>query len=166
MQDVPEFRLEPRPELLNRVEVGRIRREEQDLAAVLGRHRAQARLPVERGVVHHHDLPLPEPGEQHPPEPGLERVRVHRAAVAHRRQDLAAPLAGDHAHALKPPPADPPGHRNPGGRPRAGAVEERLYPCLVHIRGFSRRHAGDGVAEGFALPLVALPEGGGFFFRV
>jgi len=166
LQDFPESRLEPCPDVLDGVQVRRVRREEQHDATVLPRHLLQDRLPVETGVVHHDDVPLPKGGEQPQAEPALKELAVHRAPVVEGLDHAAPVQARDDAGALIPPPGDQPPDGDAPGGPRVGTVQVLAYPHLVGAGDCFRAEAGEGFEEGFAQPFVTLLVGLRFFLSV
>ena len=144
-----------RPEVFDGIEVGRVRRQEQQLTAGGGdQHRRGWRL-MEAGVVQHDDAARRQCGQEH-----LFKINIHHLRVASARKgqrgDQLAVLAGGNDARPFPAPAS---HRFINPFASGGAAVFPIQP-VIHAALVQIIHAGGGQLFQFAAeepPLHFVP---------
>ena len=128
-----------RPEVFDGIEGGRVRRQEQPLAAGGGDPRRRGRRLMKPGVVQHDHAARRQHGQEHP-----LKIRVHHLGVASARKgqrgDQPAVLAGGNDARPFPVPA---GHRLINPLPSGGATVFPIQP-VIHAAFVEIIHAGGG----------------------
>jgi hypothetical protein len=163
-------RLEPGPHRLDRVEVGRVRRQVQYLRADGFHFFADARVLVRPQVVEHEDVAVPKARREGAANEVDEVVRVNGAVDRRVADDAGAANRADHREVLSPVGRFAVEHALAAHSPAVHRRHRRVEAGFVEKDEPLRRDGGDQRPELLALRLdigtKLLPRPEAFFFHV
>jgi len=151
-----EAGLEGSPEVFDGVEVGRVRRQEQQLAASLFDQLLRGRRLMKPGVVQHDHTARRQRGQQHFVKISVHHLRVATALKHQRRHQLVLLGSGNDAGAF--PPSACYGLINPlaSGRASVFTIQAVIHAAFVEVKDGLAGQLFQFAAEEPPLNLVAL----------
>lgn len=138
-------------DLLDRIEVGRVWRQEQQFGPDTLDSLANRIALVGREIVHHHDVAWMQLGNEKLFDPSQKDRAVHRAIYGHRRDNLVMTQRGDEGHGLPMPMR----------RMADQALAARTSTVTAYHVGCRPHFVDEDETLGVNLFLIAFPEPAG-----